>query len=332
MLEWLRAQNDFPKVVWKGRDDAQFTAASGARETFTELPKDLDVPCFCAFSFCGKKNHFFIPKEIRTFSKIDTIARAYSLKERSDFPSKNGWKEQVKRALSENLEKVVLARKTSFKGEIDPLTFFSTLSKKTSRATLFYLETAPGEVFLGASPELLYKREGREIVVEAIAGTRPRGSDPGELLENPKELHEWDIVAQFINGALPPLCEAATPIGAPTIIETTNLQHLYGMFCGKLKTVDDGELIKTLHPTPAVGGFPQEKARAWIDENENFSRGNYAAPIGWISKECAELVVAIRSGLVTKSHLHLFAGTGIVDGSVPENEWRELDHKIEAFL
>src|SRR5690606_30300440 len=92
--------------------------------------------------------------------------------------------------------------------------------------------------------------------------------------------------------------------------------------------VDDRMLLNALHPTPALGGWPKEKASAWQRENEPFVRGLYGAPIGVLSEERAEFAVAIRSALVIDSLARLYACTGIVAGSDPALEWDESEQKL----
>ncbi len=119
----------------------------------------------------------------------------------------------------------------------------------------------------------------------------------------------------------------------PTILKLNHLQHLYNQLTGQLKEhIDDGDIINELHPTPAVGGFPREAALEQIGWLEPFDRGWYAAPVGWISEDAAEFVVAIRSGLVAGQQLHLYSGAGIVEGSSPSKEWEEIENKISNFI
>ena len=68
-----------------------------------------------------------------------------------------------------------------------------------------------------------------------------------------------------------------------------------------------------------------------IHELEGFDRGWYAGPIGWVGAEDAEFAVAIRSGLVSDRTLSLYSGAGLVEGSVPEQEWAEIEQKIQDF-
>ena len=90
--------------------------------------------------------------------------------------------------------------------------------------------------------------------------------------------------------------------------------------------------MRSLHPTPAVGGYPTDQALDAIRAREPFDRGWYAGPLGWIGTHGAEFTVAIRSGLVQRRRLALFSGAGIVEGSVPAWEWEEIEQKIGDFV
>ena len=93
----------------------------------------------------------------------------------------------------------------------------------------------------------------------------------------------------------------------------------------------DADLISALHPTPAVGGYPSDIAVHEIQRLEPFRRGWYAAPVGWVSRTGAEFAVAIRSGLVHGNTVSVYSGAGIVSGSVPAEEWEEIEAKIGDF-
>jgi menaquinone-specific isochorismate synthase len=90
-------------------------------------------------------------------------------------------------------------------------------------------------------------------------------------------------------------------------------------------------VLRALNPTPAVGGHPKKGALEEIRSIETFDRGWYAGPVGWIGADGAEFAVGIRSGLVRGRRLTLFSGAGIVEGSVPEAEWAEIEQKIGDF-
>ncbi|XP_022932306.1 isochorismate synthase 2, chloroplastic-like isoform X3 [Cucurbita moschata] len=126
------------------------------------------------------------------------------------------------------------------------------------------------------------------------------------------------------------VCDAVVVEPHKSVRKLPRIQHLYAQLAGRLRTKDDEfEILSTLHPTPAVCGFPTEEARDLIAETELFDRGMYAGPVGWFGGEESEFAVGIRSALVeTGLGALVYAGTGIVKGSNPSLEWDELELKI----
>jgi menaquinone-specific isochorismate synthase len=239
------------------------------------------------------------------------------------------------------IKKLVLARRTTFTCStlLDPFEVLERLNSFSQRTTCFAFVQSKNRGFIGVSPEKLFERHHRLIFSEAVAGTRARGINleedlqlEQELKQSPKENREFHFVKNYIQSTLSPFCSSLNERTPETVIKTKNVQHLYQGFEGILHThITDIDLICSLHPSPAVGGFPVKKALTFIKEKESFDRGWYAAPIGWSSQEKAEFAVGIRSALIDGNQLHVFAGTGIVEGSQPEKEWEELEMKISSF-
>ena len=193
--------------------------------------------------------------------------------------------------------------------------------------------------FLGASPERLFRRDGRSVESEAVAGTRPRGvssaDDEGlrdDLLHSAKDRSEHTYVSKGIGEALAPLCEELEIEDGVSEMKLARGRHLRSRVRGTLRDgVTDAALLDALHPTPAVGGHPRDEALERYRDLEPFDRGWYAGPVGWIGAEASEFAVGIRSGLVRGRTLALFSGAGIVAGSVPDEEWAEIEQKIGDF-
>jgi len=194
--------------------------------------------------------------------------------------------------------------------------------------------------YLGATPERLYKRKGRKIFSEAIAGTRPRGIDEAhdralatELMNSSKDAKEHKYVVDAIQAALAPLCKTLHPDSHVSLKKWQGSQHLVTQFEGELDSkVIDHQILSALHPTPAVAGYPIQAATEAILQLEPFNRGWYAGPVGYVGYNEAEFAVAIRSGLVQQNRLSLFAGAGIVSGSTAREEWEEIENKIGNFI
>ena len=110
------------------------------------------------------------------------------------------------------------------------------------------------------------------------------------------------------------------------------MQHLATRVQAELRAgTSDTDLVRLLHPTPAVAGAPIVPAIQALRAYEPFDRGLYAGPIGVVSRDGAEIAVAIRSARLDGDALVAFAGAGIVEGSDPAEEWRETGHKLLAF-
>jgi len=265
---------------------------------------------------------------------------------RVDLPTFDGWSGAINSIIDDfskgKVEKIVLARETTFEfnEQYEALALLERLSAATPQCYHYYFQPISGTAFLGASPEQLYSRKNLEITSEALAGTRPRGESSEtdqtlgrELLKNEKELREHKYVVENIKAALDRLCESYYLTNATALLKLAQVQHLQTKFIGKLKSkICDADIIRHLHPTSAVGGYPSASAQSRIAQYEKFDRGWYAGAVGWLAKDAAEFAVAIRSGLMRGNKLKLFSGAGIVEGSTPEAEWAEIESKIGSFI
>lgn len=260
-------------------------------------------------------------------------------------PARESWQMQIETALSllqaRSLQKIVLARQSiyTFAWPLPPLTLLQRLQQSAPQAFHFYFQPTRTAAFLGASPERLYKRAGRSIESEALAGTRRRGRTPAEdrdlardLFASDKEQREHRLVLERVRASLTGLCSRVSAEPRPHIQSLEHVQHLAQTLHGQLKEdVSDAAVLHALHPTPAVGGWPRATALEVIAALEPFDRGWYAAPVGWLGHDSAELAVAIRSGLAENDRLTLYAGAGIVPGSMPVAEWQETENKLRNF-
>ena len=156
---------------------------------------------------------------------------------------------------------------------------------------LYCFQPRAGAAFLGASPERLFKRRGRHIETEALAGTRARGTSPEEdarlsnaLLASNKDRREHGIVLDTVKALLEERCHAVHVDGETSLLKLARSQHLYARLEGLLaEDESNATLLRALHPTPAVGGQPRDTAVDWLDGQEPFDRGWYAGPVGWVS-------------------------------------------------
>lgn len=267
-------------------------------------------------------------------------------RERTDLPTREEWESNVTATTDliaqGKLDKLVLSRKSTIEmhSPVDPWEILSRLRKNSQACFLFGISPESDAAFVGASPELLYYRDGERVFSEAIAGTRPRGADEqdderlaAELLDSEKDKREHQWVVSGINQALTHLCNDLTSDHEAALLKLSRVQHLLTRFKGSLRPrVGDAELLASIHPTPAVGGFPREMAIERMNQFEPFDRGWYAGPVGYVSSSSARFAVAIRCALVSADSLSMFSGAGLVAGSDPAAEWREIEDKISNFL
>lgn len=260
-------------------------------------------------------------------------------------PGHDDWCRQVEQGLqairSEFLQKFVLARVALFELEKNhaPLQLLTQLREHAPHAFHFCFQHEHTRAFLGITPERLYRRTQRRIESEAVASTRPRGKDPEEderltreLLDSGKEVREHLMVLDRMERLLQEHCLQTSRLSYLEPLRLTHVQHLKSCVEGQLRPeIGDSVLLPAFHPTPAVCGTPNREARELIQELEPFDRGWYAGPVGWISKSRAEFAVALRSGLLDGKILRVYSGAGIVEGSVPEAEWREVEVKLRSW-
>lgn len=264
---------------------------------------------------------------------------------RIDIPNEQQWHDNVTAVLSafdrDEAKKVVLARKVTVPAskQLEPLLILKKLMVVAPHSFHFCFQVDEFIGFVGASPERLYHRKKGTLYSEALAGTRRRGVSvaddeqlANQLMNSAKERHEQRLVQQMIVQAFDRLCDDVRTDDTPTILKLAQLQHLYSQVSGQLQPdVTNADILNELHPTPAVGGRPREKAMQLIADLERFDRGWYAGAVGWICGDEAEFSVAIRCALVDGDQLHAFSGAGIVEGSKPEAEWDEIENKLLNF-
>ncbi|TCP29842.1 isochorismate synthase [Scopulibacillus darangshiensis] len=240
------------------------------------------------------------------------------------------------------MEKVVLSRTTTVTANktFDQSSVLLALQERQSDCYTFAFEKGTS-TFVGSTPERLIKKAGGKFNTMCLAGTISRGQTAEEdqklgetLLSDPKNRDEHQMVVTMISDAMGKVCDKIVKSDSPQIYKSKDVQHLYTPIKGETKReLSLLSVVKALHPTPAMGGVPTEKAIEAIRERETYERGWYSAPIGWFDEDGdGEFVVAIRSGLITKENAVLFSGCGIVADSDPQSEYLETKIKFTPML
>jgi menaquinone-specific isochorismate synthase len=248
----------------------------------------------------------------------------------------------VERIKADRLQKVVLARDlyASASGPVDERLLLGRLAARYPDCYTF----ACGGL-IGATPELLIRRQDAQISALVLAGTAPRGDDPARdvalgaaLLASAKDTEEHGYAAAGVRQSLAPLCDQLAVAPRPELLRLANVQHLATTISGRLARRGDGTIPSVLaladaqHPTAAVCGTPTETAMELIRELEGMDRGRYAGPVGWVdSAGNGEFGIALRCADVDGPRARLFAGGGIVADSDPAAELAETVSKFRAM-
>ena len=247
------------------------------------------------------------------------------------------------------LGKVVLARQVDVRAN-RPFVTSDVLSRLLALYPTCMIFRMDG--FLGASPELLIERRGVNVASHPLAGTIGRSGDLvtdealiAGLLSSPKQRREHAFVIEGLRQSLGSVCGGLEVPDKPAVLELRNVTHLATRISGVLTGGTGGsahpgllmpsalDLVARVHPTPAVGGTPSDAAVAYISEVEGFDRGRYAGPVGWMdARGDGDWAIGLRTADVHGDRASMYAGVGVVAGSLPGSELEETQLKLQAML
>ncbi len=258
-----------------------------------------------------------------------------------DQPEQMGWSRMVEAGMTSilrhELKKVVLARslRLRFSEDCPVAPILAALQARATESTCFAFRER-GVTFLGASPERLVRRRGSMVNLDALAGSAPAGSShEARLLRSEKDRREHAFVTEQLVQRLATIGARLREIPEPQIRRLEHLVHLHTPIHAELGETDYDilSLVEHVHPTPAVGGIPSDRALDFIRANEVVDRGWYAGPFGWCTANGdGDFVAALRSGVFSGSDAVLFAGAGLVTGSAASAEWQETRLKFRTLL
>lgn len=347
--------NELPLIIGAKKFSSE-EKSSGLWEDFAVsewyIPKFVIIKnqsdCYVIFNFIlNEKDYDHFYSELEVF--LDSIEEESKPKEspiieEMNATSKNVWTQNIESALdeirSDNFKKVVLSRFSEYSINSD-LNFSFLLDQLISKYPDCYIFAYKknDSMFFGASPEKLLKFSDQNLEIDALAGSISRGKSEEEdsamgerLLNSKKDRNEQKAVTEYILNILKKYSTNIKFDEEPRLKKFRNIQHLWTRISAEINEDDLSEIINDLHPTPAVCGSPKNEALKFITENEDYSRGLYAGFTGWIGNNQAEFCVSIRSALLKKNKLYLFAGCGIVEGSEPEAEYEETKLKLKPIL
>jgi menaquinone-specific isochorismate synthase len=258
-------------------------------------------------------------------------------------PSEDRWRAAVADAVGRlragDLDKVVLARALDVEADqaVDPRIVAARLAERFPSCFTYVCDG-----LVGASPELLVRRTGRQAESLVLAGSTRRGATAEEdadleqaLLASDKDRHEHRLAVDSVREVLAGLANEVDTDPEPHLLRLANVSHLATHVQAWLPADAPGALAlaTALHPTAAVGGTPRDAALDLIRDHEAAPRGRYAGPVGWVDAHGdGEFALALRCAQLDGSRARVWAGAGIVAGSDPDAEVAETTVKLEAAL
>lgn len=237
------------------------------------------------------------------------------------------------------VEKFVLSRTRSLghkEKTINDLLFWSPIQDGLFRYEQYFILYMPtkDKIHFSMTPETLIIREGQTFRIDALAGTRKVSDSPQEnkhiqkeLMNNKKERREHAIVEEFVSDVLNLHNLTWKRSKDVSIKKLRFVQHLYSQFTVKARKEELPNLIKQLHPTPAVGTRPYFYWKE-IKSIEKRDRGLYAGLIGWHSKDTDNIAVNLRCIDIEEDKMHIHAGCGIIAQSEMRHEFIETERKM----
>ncbi|AJY68604.1 anthranilate synthase [Geobacter sulfurreducens] len=237
---------------------------------------------------------------------------------------------------------VVLSQRFSGELTVDPLDIYRVLRTLNPSPYMFFLRL-DDTLVVGASPEVMVRREGNRVELRPIAGTRPRGATPEqdeqlaeELLADPKERAEHVMLVDLGRNDLGRVCRTGTvKVSELMVIERySHVMHIVSNVQGELAEGRDAfDVVRATFPAGTLSGAPKVRAMEIIDELEPVRREVYGGAVGYFSfSGTMDLAIAIRTLVIRDGVVHLQAGAGIVADSDPASEYQETVNKAMAVV
>ena len=240
-------------------------------------------------------------------------------------------------------QKIVLARcvDETLHANQKPLDLFMRACELYPRLFIALVWTEKSGCWLTATPEILLKGEGPAWQTVALAGTMKLEGEQLKydaplkdvpIMWTTKNIQEQRVVATYIAECLEQYACDFTEEG-PSTVRAANLVHLRSDFSFTLSDNNHiGDLLQSLHPTPAVCGLPKKGAFDFIVRHEHTPRRYYSGFMGMLDPQAQTfLYVSLRCMNIEHDMCHLYAGGGLLKDSVEEQEWQETEAKLDTM-
>jgi isochorismate synthase len=337
---------------WLQEDDALYKTDTFSESGFVFAPFDINnKSILLPETHC---EHFTVEIESELQLEVANVKKLWNSNEKD----KNTHIDLVLKGISEinngSLDKVVLSR---FEEKelitVDPMAIFKRLYNTYKNAMVYCWYHPKVGLWLGATPELLFKVEGQQLTTISLAGTEPYIKDVAVEWTN-KEIEEQQIVTDYITNQIEPYTNHITISDVETA-RAGNLLHLKTRIISRIENSSSlKSIIEALHPTPAVCGFPKQKAKDFILNNESYNREYYTGFLGELNlmqsktrnsnrrnvennayavvKKSSNFYVNLRCMQVLKKNALIYVGGGVTKDSIPENEWKETVNKTKTIV
>ena len=280
-----------------------------------------------------------ITQAVASLEKIDTVQQSstpistLNEKERYDryYAAFRRFMEPLK---EKKFKKLVLSRPAfcPINESFSPLETFVKACNDYPRMMIYLCHTPVTGTWLGSTPEIILSGSSQSWKTVALAGTLPivDGVEPAEWSDKNKE--EQAIVAEYIRKIIKKHGAKMTEKG-PYTARAGQLENIKTDFLFQLKETGFlGNLLKELHPTPAICGLPKEEAYQFILSNEGYDRRYYSGMVGWLDpKGQTDLYVNLRCMEIRSTEVKLYAGGGILPSSEVRSEWEETTQKMKTM-
>jgi anthranilate synthase component I len=243
---------------------------------------------------------------------------------------------------SGDIIQVVLSQRFSGELTVDPFDIYRVLRTLNPSPYMFFLRLDE-TVVVGASPEVMVRKEGDRVELRPIAGTRPRGATQvadealaQELLADPKERAEHVMLVDLGRNDLGRVCKVGSvQVSELMVIERySHVMHIVSNVQGELAPGQDAfDVVRATFPAGTLSGAPKVRAMEIIEELEGVRREVYGGAVGYFSfSGNMDMAIAIRTLVVKDGKVHLQAGAGIVADSDPAAEFTETVNKAKAVV
>lgn len=321
--------------------------------------KDFTETGFIFSPFDGASASVILQADEILNAKIDLekpVADAFDHEEKIQQDDRERYLAMITKALVEiekgDLKKVVLSRRIEVDHDSGPLVLFQRVLHEYPNAFCYLWHHPQVGTWIGATPEILIKSDGRHFKTMSLAGTQS-ALEFAKPEWTHKELGEQQMVTDYIEDALKGVAVSVVKSDMETI-RAGDLWHLRTKLTGRFAPEAFGEVLRALHPTPAVCGTPLENAKAFIYAHEGYARTFYTGFLGELNMvtevprnknrknhehnayrtvvKKSELYVNLRCMIVHREKAEIFVGGGITADSAPEKEWEETVFKSSTML